>query len=255
MRIVLVDALFLRADELRRRGRVEELPSLYGTLLEIDPGNEAAYDHLAGVFAFDLPAESARPEERADWWREGWETVERGLVANPGSPRLLVRAADLLLTVEDEEALRSAPPRELGDPAVAGVERLLEAARATEDVPRRGRAHLLLAATAIPELAARRLPSAPESFQRLLVAGDALLGLRGERLESMTAPSMVEMEAPPSLRALLADSLVALREVAAARAAGDRSAALAAADRLLARYPDWLSARSIRRAAEGDRPP
>jgi hypothetical protein len=252
-RVVLVDALFLRAEALRRRGRLEDLPTLYGTVLDLDPGNEAAFDHLASVYAFDLPVEAARPEDRAAWWREGWDAVEKGLEIHPRSLRLLLRSAELLRRADEDAALADAVPAGLGDPAVAALERIRTAAEISDEVPGLGRYHLLLGATMAPEVAARRLVAAPRESERALAVGDALLALRREALADALLPSTVLSDEPGrevDLATLLDVGLRTVREVARARAAGDREAARVAAQALANRFPGWPTTETLLRAAE-----
>ena len=53
-RPVVVGSLFLRAEALRKAGRLDEVPALYRRILELDPTSSSAVDHLAGILAYDL---------------------------------------------------------------------------------------------------------------------------------------------------------------------------------------------------------
>jgi hypothetical protein len=250
LRVALVDALFLRAEALRRRGRVEELPALYGTVLELDPRNEAAFDYLASVYAFDL-VRDALGEERLGWWREGWATIERGLARHPRSPRLLLRSAEILRRADEDESLAPAVPAGLGDAGVLALERVRAAAEETSELPVLGRYHLVLGTTMAPEIAARRMVSAPRESERALAVGDAILAARRETLAEMALPSSFLGEGEPvNLAALLEEGLRAVRNVASARARGDRAAARRAAEEYAARFPGWPTGETLRRAAD-----
>src|SRR5204863_3640373 len=48
-RVVLVDALFLRAEALRKEGRVDDVPAIYRRILEPDPGSDVAVGHPPDV--------------------------------------------------------------------------------------------------------------------------------------------------------------------------------------------------------------
>lgn len=183
---LLVDALFLRADALRREGRADELPALYRRILEIDPGSDVAVDFLADVEARDLGPQAPTPEARADWFEEALSLVETALRRDPRSARLHWRRADLLENVARDDAVVR------GRLLARGVDRRLEAlrglaaaARITGSIPRLGRIHLEGAARLAPALAAERLVARAPGFEEALRLGDEVLVARRPDLDAL----------------------------------------------------------------------
>jgi hypothetical protein len=233
-RILAVDVLFLRGEGLRKQGRTEELPAIYQSLLELDPGNEAVADMLAGEYVDNLLPTAPTPEARFAWWREAWDVTLRALRAHPDSARLAFKASDLLLRVPD------ARPELAGliDPVAGGAggaggeaERearglafLLAAARRTEHLPKVGRLHLLRLARSAPLLAARALlrGNPPDHAALLLSAGDELLRLHPAALAEIKEEVRLEHPLPEPERVPLDRVLRAARDVMTAAIALER---------------------------------
>ena len=185
--VLYVDALFFRAEALRRRGLVEEVPALYRSILEVDPGSEAAIDFLADAEAHDLLGLAPTPAARVRWFEDAFDLVAEGLKRNPRSARLHWRAADLLLYVPDQHAEVAARlDAEKRDRRLEALRHFVAAARLTESLPRLGFAHLEGVARLAPRLAAERLAAGALSAQvdEPLSLGQEILSLRGEALGS-----------------------------------------------------------------------
>jgi hypothetical protein len=235
LRIAVVNALFLRAESLRARARVEEATSLYATILELDPGNDAAFDHLAAVYAFDVLPEAVDAGERLSWWREAWDVVERGLALRPRSARLLVRSFDLLrLAATDADLAEPVATWLRRDPMFLAFERLLEAARVAEQVPKKGTHHLTWLAVWTPQVAAERLADGEPGVERFVAIGREALRLRGSLLAQRRVPEEV-VRTERDLGAYLREGLDVVEAVAGGRdgAAVDRHEAAWPASPLL----------------------
>lgn len=262
-RVLALDALFLRAESLRLRGRAEELPALYQALVDLDPDNVAALDALAGELAENQLATAPGREAQAGWWQQAWELVRHGLALHPESPTLAFRAADLLLRVpEQRPALRAAIDAAAGGIAAReerGLAFLVLACRATSDLPRSGRMHLVRLARAAPLLTVRALARGEPTdvAARRLAAGQDLLARRGEILEQIdearagSGEAMQAAQVVPlahvlglALEALRAALLVAAGDPAApAREALERYRVVAGETDLARELAAWLVAR------------
>jgi hypothetical protein len=237
-RVALVDILFLRADALRRRGHLAEARSLYRSVLELDPQNVAAIEFLAGVYAFDLLSDAPDTASRFGWWREGWALLQWGLEQHPGSPRLLLRSADLLLTLPVEHPdLVPLIQETVGDWKLLGVEMLMAAARRTGNIPGHGRIHLARLVSTLPTVAAIHLAHGLPDVDRILALGDELLEIRASDLAEMRFLTSAGGAAASSdeglpLDEVLRRGLAVVQAVAADRAASDA----AAVRRDIARY-------------------
>jgi len=207
---LVVDALFLRAEALRREGRADELPALYRRILEIDPGSDVAVDYLSDVLARDLGPEAPTPEARADWIEEALALVETALGRDPRSARLHWRRADLLENVARDDAvvLRRLLTRRI-DRRLEALRELVAAARITGSIPRLGRIHLETAARLAPALAAERLVAGAPGADEALRLGDELLRERLADLESL----VLDADDPGSAAFRLYGSLSLLRAV------------------------------------------
>ena len=135
-RPVVVGSLFLRAEALRKAGRLDEVPALYRRILELDPTSSSAVDHLAGILAYDLRTTAPTAAGRVSWWREADALVSAALARSPDDALLLTRRADLLLLVPALDPAVAA--------AIAAGGRVADDLRATP--PRRDEARILLAA-------------------------------------------------------------------------------------------------------------
>lgn len=254
-RIALVDLLFLRAERLLREGRTDEVPPLYEAILDLDPENIPAVEHLASVYAYDLLGEAPDTSGRAYWWRRAWDMLEEALSRHPDDASLLVRSSDLLLEVAPRDPdLERWVSAFIDDPRRLGFVRLLAAARQTETLPRRGRIHLLRLAVLLPLEAAVRLRDGQDP-EPLLTLGDEALALRRDTLGEMRLPG----ETLPNGRILpgvaldvvLQEGLRAVRRVAAALEEGDRHAGEAAVARLEHHVPDPELVALLRGLVEG----
>ena len=186
-RVLAVDVLALRAEALRRQGRLEELPALYEAMVELDPGNAAGTAALAEAISTFLVPDAPTSEERRQRWLEAFRLVERGLAAHPESALLTSEASHLLLGVaesrpdleRDVDALYGGPSTR----EALGLGYLLAAARTTELLPRSGRAHLSALAREAPRLAARALgPLLPHALAwTLLLLTPGLAGPHEEQ--------------------------------------------------------------------------
>lgn len=190
-RVLAVDALFLRAEALRLRGRAEELPALYQALVDLDPDNVAALDALAGELAENQLATAPGAPAQAAWWQRAWELVQHGLAVHPDSPTLAFRAAELLLRVPEQRPALAAAIDAAAGGATAREDRglafLVLACRATSDLPRSGRMHVVRLARAAPLLTLRALARGvpPDAAALRLAAGQDLLARRGAVLEGI----------------------------------------------------------------------
>lgn len=179
LRTVLVDTWFLRAEALRRQGRVDELPALYRRILEADPDSETAIDYLADVEANVLLPLAPTAAARIAWWDEADAFLSRALAKRPGSARLAFRKAQI----------RLAPPSRDADLAAEltrrGVDARLEAFRFLADsverapsLGRAGRAHLDAFARLTPGLAAERYATNAKGLDEVLFRGQQVLRSR-----------------------------------------------------------------------------
>jgi hypothetical protein len=157
-RVVLVDALLVRADALRKEGRVEDLPAVYRRILELDPGSDLAVDHLADVLGNDLRTLGPTPEARVRWWDEADALVREAIRRDPRSARLRFRAAELrLVTGAQDDAVAAALTARGVDRERDGLEYLAESAARAASIPRLGFAHLDALVRWAPRIAAERL--------------------------------------------------------------------------------------------------
>lgn len=237
-RIAFVDLLFLRAERLLREGRVEEVPTLYEAIRDLDPDNVAAADHLAAVYAYDLQSEASDTAGRLYWWSRAWDLVEEALEVHPDDASLLLRSSDLLLEIAPRDPdLEARVALRVPDSRLVGFERLLACARLTPTLPRRGRIHLLRLALLLPVEAALRLEAGGDP-EPILVLGEEALRIRAETLAEMRIPDpegALGSEEP--LDALFAAGIRAVREVGAALAVGDENRARAVLEAYRVRAP------------------
>jgi hypothetical protein len=221
--VLAIDAMFLRAEALRRRGRAEEVPALYETILDLDPRNDAAVDFLAGAYAYDLLPGAADPAGKLDWWVAADDLVERGLRARPGSIRLLFASFLLLVEVPERAGIVEAVERRVPARERLALERLMGAVRAAPTLPKGERTHLVYAAGYVPFVAARALAGGgpPEDVERALAAGDEALRLRPWDLSQVWASP----DGKTRLDEALAAGLAAVRAARDALRGGSRAAA------------------------------
>jgi tetratricopeptide (TPR) repeat protein len=202
LRPLVVDALFLRAEALRRRGKPEEVASLYRRVLEVEPGSEEARDFLAATEAYDLRAVAATDAERVRWFRAALHLVDEGLARDPDSARLRWRAADLLVHAGDLD------PAVAADLAAAGRDRLGEAldhlarsVRRTDSLGRLGYQHLADLVALVPRVAAERLSARRPGVAAALEVGEDALARRGDALARFRARPEASVAGDAALRA------------------------------------------------------
>lgn len=256
LRIALIDLLFLRAERLLRQGRLDEVPPLYEAILDLDPENIPAVEHLAAVYGYDLFGEAPDTRGRVYWWRRAWDMLEDALARHPDDATLLVRSSDLLLEVapRDAEVETWVSAFVVADPRRLGLERLLHAARITPTLPRRGRIHLLRLAVLVPLEGAVRLRDGRDP-EPILALGDTTLSLRRDTLAEVRVPGPPRADGTPGpgvpLDVLLEEGLRAVRAVAQAVHAADRPAGEAALARLQRHVPDPELVGVLRGLVEG----
>lgn len=184
---VLVDAWFLRAEALRREGRVEEVPALYRRILEADPDSETAIDYLADAEANDLLPLAPTAEARLAWWDEADALLVRALERRPDSPRLLFRRAQLRLgPATSDPAISRALTARGADLPLDAFRLLAESVERAPSLGRAGRAHLVAFARLVPGLLAERFVRRGAGADEILARGEALLRLRGADFNDFT---------------------------------------------------------------------
>jgi hypothetical protein len=184
-RTLLVDALFLRAEALRERGRVDEVPGLYRRILDLDPGNEAAVDFLADVLARDLRASAPTPDARVRWWLAARDLVEAGLARRPDSARLHFRAGDLWTALPAADpAVREHVAASGVDGDAEGLAHLERAARLEGSMRQWGFLHLDALARLAPRMAAERTARGEPGAEEAIAVAERVLALRARELDS-----------------------------------------------------------------------
>ena len=179
LRTVLVDTWFLRAEALRREGRIDELPAIYRRILEADPDSETAIDYLADVEANDLRQLARAPAARIAWWDEGDAFLTRALEKRPGSARLLYRKAQIRLAPPAQDADLAAELKRRGiDVRLEAFRFLADSVERTASLGRAGRVHLVAFAELTPGLAAERYAKAGPGLDEILFRGEQLLRVR-----------------------------------------------------------------------------
>lgn len=84
-RPLVVDLLWMRAEELARERRYYELLSLYNLITTVDPHFEPAWAYNSFNLAFSLSVLEDTPEQRWQWVREGLLYAMKGVEKNPDS--------------------------------------------------------------------------------------------------------------------------------------------------------------------------
>jgi tetratricopeptide (TPR) repeat protein len=234
-RVMLIDALFLRAEALRRAGRIEDAADLYRTVLELDPANQAAILHLVGTYVDEILPQGVDLADRFAWWQAARALLLHALRLHPDAPRLHHRMAVLILDAGDADpALVPLIAKALGTPRRIALRHLRQALRATATLPREGRTHLVRAALLAPTVAARALRDGDRAgLREALGTIHDLLALRAPELHQM----LLDEESEHTLEELVRTDLAAVEAVrdadgsAAGRARAE--AAIRASDRLL----------------------
>jgi hypothetical protein len=228
LRTVLVDTWFLRAEALRREGRVDELPALYRRILETDPDSETAIDYLADVEANDLLALAPTAAGRLAWWDAAEAFLVRALEQRPSSARLLFRRAQIRFGPPARDAALAAELRRRGlDLRLEAFRLLADSAERAASLGRAGRVHLDAFARLAPGLAAERLATNGAGLDEILFRGKQVLQLRASEFADFT------LDAGENARSA-ADCLM-----------GGLSVVGAVRDLLARRPPNAVAARSI----------
>jgi len=249
LRVMVIDALFLRAEAQRKAGRVEDAAALYHTVLGLDPDNEAAAAFLASTYVQELMPQIPDPKERFLWWQEAYELLAAAIERNPRSPTLHARLAYLILDpVLADPDLEPLLAGELGNPAIQALRNLDAAARGAATLPKLGRGHLLRAALLAPHVAAQALAAGDMGAQDEAVRiGRRLLAQRGDVL----AEIRLDETASADLRQLLEAGLRAIDAVDHARLGdGTPSAAMVAIETYAALAPQAEAPGILRRVVE-----
>lgn len=179
LRTVLVDTWFLRAEALRRAGRVDEVPALYRRILEADPDSETAIDYLADVEANDLRQLAPTARARIAWWDEADAFLTRALAKRPDSARLAFRKAQIRLVAPAQDRELAAELLRRGiDARLEAFRFLADAVERTASLGRAGRVHLVAFAELAPALAAERFATQGPGLDEILARGEALLRRR-----------------------------------------------------------------------------
>jgi tetratricopeptide (TPR) repeat protein len=211
LRVMVIDALFLRAEAQRKVGRIEDAAALYETVLELDPANEAATVFLVNAYVDDLMPQVPDVDERFGWWREARALLTRALTRRPDSAVLHFRAATLILDATlAEPAFAARLVDELGLPRLVALRHLRRAARMRANLPRGGYGHLLRLALLAPAVATAALEGGqPDAYAEAAAAAMELLRLRGDVLARMG----LDEEPPPDLGTLLRAQIEAVDAV------------------------------------------
>lgn len=214
MRVVVIDGLFLRAESLRRKGRLEDAAGLYHAILELDPANEAATIFLADLFVDGLLPGAVEEEARYLWFREAHDVLEDALTRRPRSPALHDRLASLITTLpHGQPDLEPRLVAQFGNWRLAALRHLAVATEEAELLSRRGRGHVVHAALLAPDVAARALHAGDEAaYREALALGAELQRLRADALGTV----LVAPDRPTTLAAFLEAALEALEATAAA---------------------------------------
>jgi hypothetical protein len=234
-RVMLVNALFLRAEAQKKAGLIEDAAALYESVLELDPPNEAATVYLVGVIVDELMPQVTDVDGRFRWWREARALLDRAIRRRPRSAVLHTRAATLILHAHlTDPAFEPLLVRELGLPRRVALGHLRTAVRERATLPR-GRPHLVQIGVLVPMFAADMLRDGAFAVAaEALAAGEETLALRAEVLAEMRVHEDDQADLATRLR-LGIDALRATAEVL--RGGDGRAAARRAVDAYRALEP------------------
>jgi len=253
LRVVVIDGLFLRAEALRRGGRVEDAAAHYQAVLDLDPANEAATIFLANLFVDEMLPIAVDADARFLWWREARALLAQAIARRPRSAALHNRAASLIMGLTRMQPdLEPHLVTELGNWRLAALRHLRVAFEESAGLARLGRNHIAHAALLAPEVAARGLRDEDAAaYAEALEIARALARLRAPVLEEL----LIDPErGDETLAVLLAASSEALEATAAALGAPERRADAEAA---IARYdelrPHYWPSRLLRELLERGR--
>jgi hypothetical protein len=255
-RIAVVDVLALRAEALRRQGRIDEVVVAYETMVGLDPDNAAAAEALSDLIVTQGLDAAQTDAQRVERWGDAWRLVEAGLKVHPTSALLAMRAGLLLLeSAERGPALEQAVDERLGGAArreTLGLAYLRVAAEAQEFLPRTGRAHLVALAREAPRLAARALARGQDDAEvrARLAAGLDLLRIQPRaaiEVEELADPTPEEPEGRPVRLHVRLEAHAALLDAALeARRNGTRAALGPALDAFEGRVGRTSTSRVLR---------
>jgi len=237
-RVMVIDALFLRAEAQRKAGRIEDAAALYQAVLDLDPANEAATIFLVNVYVDELIPQIPDAAERHAWWLDARGLLATALARRPRSAPLHARAAGLVLDGRRPGgALDARPAAEIEQASWEALRHLDQAVRFTDTLPRRGRVHLVQIGLLTPELAAEALRDGDEkALREALAIGDGVLRTRAAVLETLGLGGGRDTSLADVLRA----GLGAVRATRAAiRGVGDPATAQARIAACQALVPGW----------------
>lgn len=255
MRVFIVDVLFLRAEQARALGDLDDARNLYQTLLQMQPRNAPALAHLVNI-EFDLLGYTVDDDERFERWRALRGRLGDAISLEPGSARLRYRDAQLILDVlrNNDRELAARITAHLGEPRYVALGRLAEAAILADMISRLGSNHIdtfaFLAVEVAAEALVRREPALRDATVKM---GRVVLAARAEVLNLLRHAKIAgadpqDPDAWVSLHDLLAWGLDTVEAVAAAPSL---AAAEAAVDSFVARVGEDLQSVLQLRAAVG----
>lgn len=187
LRVMVIDALFLRAEAQKKAGRIDDAAALYETVLELDPENEFGTIYLVNTIVDELMPQAPTVEARFSWWKHARELLMRALERRPASGPLNARAGTLILDAAyADEAFRPLLEEELGLPRLVALRNLRVAMHAAGTLPRQGRGHLLRIALITPLIAAKALADeSPEVYAEAVATAEETIRRRGAVLAQM----------------------------------------------------------------------
>lgn len=255
MRVFIVDVLFLRAEQARALGDLDAARDLYGTLLQMQPGNAAATAHLINI-EFELLRYVVDDGERFEQWRTLRRSLAEAIDLSPSSARLRYRDAQLILDVlrHEDHALAARITEHLGEPRFVALSRLAEASMLSDVIQGVGSNHVDTFAFLAVELAADALARGRTDLMRLAVdLGRAVLAEQQAMLGRMRHSKVAGAD-PTDLAAWVwLDKLLewGLDTVEAVAADPASPAARAAVESFVARVGEDLQSVPRLRAAVG----
>ncbi len=224
LRVMVINALFLRAEAQKKAGRIDDAAALYETVLELDPANEAGTIYLVNTIVDELMPQAPTLDERFGWWQRAYDLLVRALERRPRSGPLRTRAGTLLLDAGYvDPAIRDRLADAVGLPRLVALRHLRVAMQQTETLPRQGRGHLLRIALQVPLVAADMLADdAPDPYREVMAIGAETVDRRGDVLAEMRIDETTTVD----LRQVLEARMQAVAAVAAVlRGSGDRAGA------------------------------
>lgn len=99
-RVLLEDALYVRAGALRRSGRLEEAVETYELLLRFEPESRQRAVFLVDLLMNEVLPLEPDPGRRVGWWLHTWRLLQEHLQRAPQNADLHFRAATLFVAWE-----------------------------------------------------------------------------------------------------------------------------------------------------------